>query len=580
MVKEMCELENYEYVQKGFRVLVGSMSGYLGQVLRRTYQEAWWTEVLLTLSDQRDLPADGTYGELVDSLDIANCIRLLDRMWNPVFRGQLNPNCRTWAKELMGVRNIVAHIGQQDLEQPMAERALDTMALLCKEIDPEGAEGIREIYRQVREKAEENRLVVFSGIAQPETDSNRGALKEGSLLNLVGTDMVRKTTLTRKVTYGGKTVVYPVYQVRLDMLFYNDQNDRIATWVSRYESENGKDSLSDLNAEIYNRIIENFITESNLEAIKKTQKNIALVGQREPGVTLADGRIVDGNRRFTCLRRIQRDSEEPVYFETVIMDMDIREDRKQIKLLELAIQHGEEKKVDYDLIDYAVGTYRDVVQTGLLTVEEYAASANEAPADVKKRIEIAGIVCEFLDHVRLPGQYHVAREYQVYDLFQEMMPALRALDNDGKGQLKKIAFTNTVLKAIKDQRKFIRDIRGLIKNGDYAGYFAEQEQFTKTVEDKLAVIEIRSKEDLDCFAAENAPLAEQLQNSMERVLLRARAQQVRNRPSENVGKCISLLMDVDPRLFGRLSEDEKETLKAELQELGRIVQSFRKQLEK
>ena len=580
MVKEMCELENYEYVQKGFRVLVGSMSGYLGQVLRRTYQEAWWTEVLLTLSDQRDLPADGTYGELVDSLDIANCIRLLDRMWNPVFRGQLNPNCRTWAKELMGVRNIVAHIGQQDLEQPMAERALDTMALLCKEIDPEGAEEIREIYRQVREKAEENRLVVFSGIAQPETDSNRGALKEGSLLNLVGTDMVRKTTLTRKVTYGGKTVVYPVYQVRLDMLFYNDQNDRIATWVSRYESENGKDSLSDLNAEIYNRIIENFITESNLEAIKKTQKNIALVGQREPGVTLADGRIVDGNRRFTCLRRIQRDSEEPVYFETVIMDMDIREDRKQIKLLELAIQHGEEKKVDYDLIDYAVGTYRDVVQTGLLTVEEYAASANEAPADVKKRIEIAGIVCEFLDHVRLPGQYHVAREYQVYDLFQEMMPALRALDNDGKGQLKKIAFTNTVLKAIKDQRKFIRDIRGLIKNGDYAGYFAEQEQFTKTVEDKLAVIEIRSKEDLDCFAAENAPLAEQLQNSMERVLLRARAQQVRNRPSENVGKCISLLMDVDPRLFRKLSTAEKDTLKTDLQELERIIQSFKKQLEK
>ena len=580
MVKEMCELENYEYVQKGFRVLVGSMSGYLGQVLRRTYQEAWWTEVLHTLPDQRDLPADGTYGELVDSLDIANCIRLLDRMWNPVFRGQLNPNCRTWAKELMGVRNIVAHIGQQDLEQPMAERALDTMALLCKEIDPEGAEEIREIYRQVREKAEENRPVVFSGIAQPETDSNRGVLKEGSLLNLVGTDMVRKTTLTRKVTYGGKTVVYPVYQVRLDMLFYNDQNDRIATWVSRYESENGKDSLSDLNAEIYNRIIENFITESNLEAIKKTQKNIALVGQREPGVTLADGRIVDGNRRFTCLRRIQRDSEEPVYFETVIMDMDIREDRKQIKLLELAIQHGEEKKVDYDLIDYAVGTYRDVVQTGLLTVEEYAASANEAPADVKKRIEIAGIVCEFLDHVRLPGQYHVAREYQVYDLFQEMMPALRALDNDGKGQLKKIAFTNTVLKAIKDQRKFIRDIRGLIKNGDYAGYFAEQEQFTKTVEDKLAVIEIRSKEDLDRFAAENAPLAEQLQNSMERVLLRARAQQVRNRPSENVGKCISLLMDVDPRLFRKLSTAEKDTLKTDLQELERIIQSFKKQLEK
>ena len=77
-------------------------------------------------------------------------------------------------------------------------------------------------------------------------------------------------------------MVYPVYQVRLDALFYNDQNDRIATWISRYESENGKESLSDLNVEIYNRIIENFITESNPEAIQKTQKNIALVVSGSP----------------------------------------------------------------------------------------------------------------------------------------------------------------------------------------------------------------------------------------------------------------------------------------------------------
>ena len=72
---------------------------------------------------------------------------------NDVFRFLLPLNCRTWAKELMGVRNIVAHLGQQDLEQPMAERALDTMALLCKEMDLEGAAEIREIYWTVREKA-------------------------------------------------------------------------------------------------------------------------------------------------------------------------------------------------------------------------------------------------------------------------------------------------------------------------------------------------------------------------------------------------------------------------------------------
>jgi hypothetical protein len=185
--------------------------------------------------------------------------------------------------------------------------------------------------------------VVFSGLAQPETDSNRGALKEGSLLHLVGTDMVKKTTLTRKVTYGGKTVVYPVYQVRLDVLFYNDQNDRIATWISQYKSENVIDSFADLDREEFNSIIERFIVQSNEAAIEKTQLNISLVNQREPGVTLSDGRIIDGNRRFTCLRRLSKENTEFNWFETVILETNIESDRKQSIMLELTIKHGEEK---------------------------------------------------------------------------------------------------------------------------------------------------------------------------------------------------------------------------------------------
>lgn len=572
--------ENYEIVQRGFRILVASMSGYIGQELNRAYKDRWWSEVLSALDDQRDLPVSGTYGDLVDSLDIANCIRLLDRRWNEVFRGQLSRNCRTWARELMGVRNIVSHIGQQDLEQPMAERALDTMVLLCKEIDEESAEEIRELYLDVRARATNGVAVTdtFVGLAQPASDSKRGTLKEGSLLQLVGTELVEKTTLTRKVTYGGKTVVYPVYKVRLDALFYNDQNDRIATWISRYESENGKDALSGLNVEIYNRIIENFICESNPEAIQKTQKNIALVGQREPGVTLADGRIVDGNRRYTCLRKIQRERQEPVYFETVIMDMDIREDKKQIKLLELAIQHGEEKKVDYDLIDYAVGTYRDIVQTNLLTVEEYASSTNEPIADVKKRIEVASVISEFLVYLGLPEQYHVAREYQVYSLFQEMMAPLRQLDAGGKSQLKKIAFNNAMMKAMPDQRKFIRDIKGLIKNGTYESYFAEQDKWSQVIDEKYGQVEIHCKADIDKFAEENATITEELKMSMERALMRSRAKQLKARPSENVSKSIALMMEVDSRLFKKMNPEEKETLKAELDELRRIVESFQKLL--
>lgn len=570
--------DNFEYDQRGFRILVTSMSGYIGQELNKKYKDEWWKEVLNTLDDQFDLPYTGEYGELIDSLDIANCIRLIDRKWTDVFRNILPKDCRTWAKELMGVRNRVSHIGQQDLEQAKAERALDTMFLLCKEIDTEGAEDIRRLYQEVRDKANNSckkQSLEFNGLAQPVSDSRRGELTEGSLLQLVGSDAVKKTTLTRKVTYGGKTVVYPVYLVRLDKLYYNDQNDRIATWISRYESENGKGALSVLDTDNYNRIIENFICESNLDAIQKTQKNILVLGQREPGVTLADGRIVDGNRRFTCLRRIQRDSSEPVYFETVIMDMDIQEDKKQIKLLELGIQHGEEKKVDYDLIDYAVGTYRDIVQTKLITIEEYASSANETKANVKKRIEIAEVINDFLKYIRLSEQYHVAREYQVYSLFQEMMAPLKKLDIDEKKQLKIIVFNNVMMNAVSDQRKFIRDIKALINSGTYKSYFDDQKRLANIIRNKYSTTTVRSKDDIDRFVLENSAIKEELQMSMNHALLKSSFQIQKTKPVEKVTESISLMIEIDSRLFNKLDMDEKEKLKSELDELARIVDKFR-----
>lgn len=119
---------------------------------RREYQDNWWQEVLMTLSDQtRDLPDDnGDYATLMDSLDIANCLRLFDRKWNDLFKRKLSIDYRTWAKELMGVRNKLAHIGGADFSEDDTWRALDTMARLCEAFDDEAAEGIRKMLRQLR----------------------------------------------------------------------------------------------------------------------------------------------------------------------------------------------------------------------------------------------------------------------------------------------------------------------------------------------------------------------------------------------------------------------------------------------
>ncbi|MDY0214436.1 MAG: hypothetical protein RBS24_02795 [Bacilli bacterium] len=108
---------------------------------------------------------------------------------------------------------------------------------------------------------------------------------------------------TKKLTFKGETKVFDVYKVPIDMLFYNDLNGRIATFISQYASE-GKD-ITSLDNKTYNETIAEFIKNSaTLARLKKTKEDIRQNTQKEVGVVLNDGRVIDGNRRFTCLREL------------------------------------------------------------------------------------------------------------------------------------------------------------------------------------------------------------------------------------------------------------------------------------
>jgi len=141
--------ENLEYVQKGFRILHPLMAVYIDKEMSREYKSEWKQKVLTTLSDQvKDFPPSDEWS--IESLDVANCLRLLEREWNNLFKRLLSFDHRTWARELMGVRNKVSHLGSQDMDKDDAERALDTMARLCTGFDQQGTEEIRTILRELR----------------------------------------------------------------------------------------------------------------------------------------------------------------------------------------------------------------------------------------------------------------------------------------------------------------------------------------------------------------------------------------------------------------------------------------------
>ena len=393
-----------------------------------------------------------------------------------------------------------------------------------------------------------------------------------NLLELQDTSLVEKTSLSRKLTLGGITKAYPVYRVRLDLLYYNDQNDRIATWITQYKSDPQNAAFDTLDREQYNKTIEGFIIASNPAAMEKTKNNIALVNQREPGVVLADGRIIDGNRRFTCLRLLH--AEEPAFncFETVILEASVQEDHKQIKMLELAIQHGEEQRVDYNLIDLAIGAYHDIVETGLLTIDEYAESTGMSVSEIKRRLEIAQLIIDFLAFMGVPGQYHVAREMQVFSVFNELVPLLRRCETEqAREELRRSVFNNTMMKTFNDQRKYIRDLKAMMDSGLYSSYIKRQNKIAEELEEKKTEAGITTKKDLDEFLRRNEDTAEDMQISMERSLLQTKKSQARNRPSQIVGKSLSMLKDIDTGVFDKLTPAEREKLQTQLGKLSSAV---------
>lgn len=390
---------------------------------------------------------------------------------------------------------------------------------------------------------------------------------------------VLKTTLTRKVTLDGRTDAYPVYRVRLDWLFYNDQNDRIATWISQYRSQHDGKAPDPAQRETYNEIIEQFIVESNPDAIKKTQANIEMVDQREPGVVLADGRIIDGNRRFTCLRRLAQKNEHFNYFETVILDRNIEHSAKQIKMLELAIQHGEESKVDYNPIDRLVGIYNDVVRTGLLTVDEYARSTNESVADVNRRIEIAKLMVEFLEFINAKEQFYIARDLQVYFPLEELVKLLKKCRTEDEAEdLKNSVFCNILMRTSGDMTRFIRNFKAIIGSDYQESFLAEQQQIAAQIVDTLPDPGKVTSEAIREQVRANVDLTRQLENSVEKAITKVKKAETRNRPIQLAEKATTFLESMDMNILTKMGDSELQRLARQLDKLEAVIADIRANL--
>ena len=404
------------------------------------------------------------------------------------------------------------------------------------------------------------------------------------LNELIKNGDIEKTTLKKRLTIGGETKDYPVYKFPLEYLYYNDQNGRINTVYHQYISNHGK-LTPEIGNSKYNEIFERFIYESKKQALKNTQVSISEKGQQEPGVILSDGRVIDGNRRFTALRRIQKETNIQQYFEAVILSFDINNkiDEKKIKELELDLQLGREERVSYDPIDRIFDVYNTIEVQRLMTPEEYKkASGAGNTKGINKDLRLANLIIKFLSIVA-PNEnpidkFYLARELKLDGPLEDIERTINKLKKD------KETITQNVLTILavqiakseigdRDITRKIRDVKyNILDNPEM------KERFIVATDEHVDnIIDFFESNPID----QASDLKNNLNNNLEIAEISSKLLQTTNRLSNrgqitaNRRQSLVKLQEIRDTLEDLSSEDLKELHEEEFFEAKEILQEIR-----
>lgn len=375
-------------------------------------------------------------------------------------------------------------------------------------------------------------------------------------MNKIKVDELIKTDLTTRLTVDGITDTYDVYKIKLDKLYYNDQNDRIATWISKYKADNDLKSFDLSNLEEYNEIIADFIKESDEKAFKKTKNNIKALGQTEPAVILSDGRVIDGNRRFTCLRDLAKEDSKFNYLDAIIINKDIQDSKKEIKLLELYLQHGREERVGYNPIDRLVGVYNDVIKNNLITVEEYAKNTEQTANEIKKTIERANLMVEFLEFIDMPEHYYLARDWDLDGPLGEITAVLNKIKTEEEREdLKNIIFTNIAAKPNTDMTRYIRKIKNLVNTPQFRPFIEDNLELCEKFLEKFDGAEEKTVEFINKEVRGDEELRDELRNTYDKYQEKVKKRNSINAPKNQIEKAIDALQNIDFEMVLRLNDE-------------------------
>lgn len=249
----------------------------------------------------------------------------------------------------------------------------------------------------------------------------------------------------------------------------------------------------------------------------------------------------------------------------------MRTDPKQIKALELSIQHGSEEKVEYDPVERLVGIYNDIVDPDRkqFTPAEYAELTSSTEKDVTKQMELAQIMVDFLDFIEQPRQFHICKNLSMGAFFTEIPALLKKCKSEGDEEsVKNIAFTKVLLSSEGDRVRQIRLLKKILE-GPNADMFINRGSDI-AAEACERITEGASNSDFMTRIAElrsDTKLSDDLDNLIETQAKEAERQKVAASPCDAIKKAWRNLNQVEETLFPELG-------KADLRELSRELKTL------
>lgn len=283
-----------------------------------------------------------------------------------------------------------------------------------------------------------------------------------------------------------------VYSIPLKYLYYNDENGRISTAISREEERIMVPAEGDL--EPYNLKIEEMVFQSNPQKLEATKKSIGDKKQQVFGYVLDDGRVIDGNRRFTALRQLSREEQKAYGFEAVILPFSYESeaDRSEIKRLELALQMGEEAKEAYDPVDLSLDVYKTVKELQLMDAGDYANESGMKKKEIQERINVVELMQDFLETINAkPNSYYLIKDLGLYAALAEVSKKLNQQFEKGEPkfeQTKVVSFAmlSRGIAAGKDGRASARDyLREIVSSPINSDFNDEVEETVEDLRDRF-----------------------------------------------------------------------------------------------